>query len=56
MRTYTFVELEISQSAWAEICEKLLLAGYDHAIHDGVIDMQGIAVTYDIKEETNGVH
>lgn len=46
--TYTYVVLEISAAAYAEIRAKLQAAWYAHAFHnsDGreVIDMHGIAV------------
>src|SRR4051794_3924875 len=42
--THTYVRLEISPSAWAEIAQKLRDAFYDHAFHDGVIDMHGIGL------------
>lgn len=46
--THTYVILEISAAAYAEISEKLREAGYSHAFHspDDVetIDMHGIAI------------
>jgi len=46
--TYTYVILELSQTAYEEIRTKLEAAGYQQAFHksDGqdVIDMHGIAV------------
>jgi len=46
--TYTYVVLEISRAAYAEIRDKLEVAGYAHAFikDDGAeaIDMYGIAV------------
>jgi hypothetical protein len=45
---HTYAILEIGQAAYAEIRDKLEVAGYQHAFHkDGsieVIDMHGIAV------------
>jgi len=45
--THTYVELELSQSAYEEIARKLREAGYDHCfMHPGPeIDMHGIVVT-----------
>lgn len=44
--THTFVELELSPTAYDEIATKLREAGYDHAFGDeGEIDMHGIVVT-----------
>lgn len=45
--TYTFALLEISQTAFDEIANKLTDAGYTHAFSDGgkVIDMHGIGLT-----------
>jgi len=42
--TYTYVELEVSAAAYDEIAGKLRAAGYDHAFHDGTIDMHGLAL------------
>lgn len=46
--TRTYATLEVTQSTFAEIHQKLTLAEYDQAFHqeDGVtvIDMQGIAL------------
>jgi hypothetical protein len=43
--TYTYVEMELSDSAYNEIASKLRAAGYDHAFDkDGTIDMHGLAV------------
>ena len=42
--THTYAILEISSGAYAEIKQKLSDAGYQHAFHDDVIDMHGIAV------------
>jgi len=47
----TYVVLEVSPAAYAEIRDKLLAAGYGHALHheDGaeVVDMHGIALASD---------
>lgn len=47
-QTYTFVILELSSAAYAEIKKKLEDAGYEQAFLDNdgrpVIDMHGIAV------------
>ena len=43
--TYTYAELEISPAAYDEIEAKLKAAGYDQALHDGRLDMEGIALT-----------
>ena len=42
--TYTYVIMELSPAAHAEIKEKMLAAGYQHAIDGETIDMHGIAV------------
>lgn len=42
--TYTYAILEISAAAYQEIKQKLTDVGYEHAFHDDVIDMHGIAV------------
>lgn len=43
--TYTYVTMELSQSAYDEIAAKMRKAGYDHAFGcGGEIDMHGIAV------------
>jgi hypothetical protein len=43
--THTYVLLDVSKAAYDEIKQKLLNAGYDHAINDaGEIDMHGIAL------------
>lgn len=45
-QTHTYVELELSQSAYDEVRRKLAEAGYDHAfMDDGAIDMHGLGVT-----------
>ena len=53
-QTHTFVELELSASAYEEIARKLRDAEYDHAfVKCGartVIDMQGIAVANEEEE------
>jgi hypothetical protein len=43
--THTYAVLELSKAAFDEITQKLRAAGYDHAFHDDVVDMQGIAVS-----------
>ncbi len=43
--TYTYVLMELSQTAYNEIAAKMRAAGYDHAFGViGEIDMHGIAV------------
>ena len=42
--THTFAIMEISQEAYNEITDALRAADYEHAIVDGVLDMQGIAL------------
>lgn len=42
--TYTYVTMELSEAAHAEIKAKMLAAGYGHAVHGDTIDMHGIAV------------
>lgn len=44
-QTHTYAELEVSAAAYDEIAGKLRAAGYDHAFHDGTIDMHGIGLT-----------
>lgn len=51
-QTHTYAILELSKAAVDEISEKLREAGYDHAFHDGVVDMHGIAVSYEPKEHS----
>jgi hypothetical protein len=47
-QTHTYVILELSPAAFAEIKEKLTAAGYQHTFQEDegrtVIDMHGIAV------------
>lgn len=43
--THTYAILEISETAYVEIREKLAEAGYQHSFRGGVIDMHGIALT-----------
>jgi hypothetical protein len=51
--SYTYVILDVSPAAYAEIRAKLEAAGYGHAFHredDGeVIDMHGIALREDTR-------
>lgn len=47
--SHTYAILEVSPETYAEIKEKLRVAGYEHAFHDDVIDMHGIALK--VKEE-----
>lgn len=42
--THTYAILEISAGAYAEIRALLDAAGYQHALHDDVVDMHGIAI------------
>jgi hypothetical protein len=42
--THTYVVMELSPAAHAEIKAKMLAAGYQHAIDGDTIDMHGIAV------------
>lgn len=42
--THTYATLEVSEATYAEIHDKLDEAGYQHAFHDGAIDMRGIAL------------
>lgn len=49
--TYTFAELTVSPETFAEIAEALKAAGYDHAFHEGRIDMNGIALVRRAVEE-----
>lgn len=57
--THTYALLEVSESTYKEISEKLKAAGYSHAFHteegkngEPAIDMHGIALT--IKEKKHG--
>ena len=47
-QTHTFATLAVSKAAYEEIKQKLLAAGYQHAIFESdnqeVIDMHGIAL------------
>lgn len=45
--THTYVVMELSPAAHAEIKAKMLAAGYGHAIDGEAIDMHGIAVEPD---------
>lgn len=48
--THTYVLMELSDAAYAEIAEKMHAVGYDHAFGgDGEIDMHGIAVARTVK-------
>jgi hypothetical protein len=54
--THTYVILDLSPAAYAEIAEKLRLADYDHCFHKGaagrsLIDMHGIAVAEEVTHE-----
>lgn len=42
--THAIVTLEISQTAYDEIAEKLIEAGYEHVFAADVMDMQGIGL------------
>lgn len=42
--THTYALLEVSPVAYDEVESKLKDAGYDHALHEGRIDMQGLAL------------
>jgi len=42
--THTYAILEVSNAAYTEVRKLLSDAGYDHAFHDDVIDMHGIAI------------
>lgn len=50
--SHTYVVLEVSKAAFEEIREKLKEAGYEHAFHDELIDMHGIALREGKEEET----
>jgi len=53
--TYTYVLMDVSESTYQEIKQKLEAAGYDHALHasddsrEVVLDMHGIALRLDSK-------
>lgn len=52
--TYTYALLPLSKEAYAEIRDKMIIAGHDHALHEDsdhgeVIDMHGLAVV--VEEE-----
>ncbi len=42
--TYTYTVLDVTPMAFVEIRRRLEAAGYEHAFHDDVIDMHGIAL------------
>jgi hypothetical protein len=42
--THTFATLPVSRQAYDEIAGRLRDVGYDHALHDGAIDMHGIGL------------
>lgn len=46
-QTHTYAILPVSRAVFDEIKQKLSDAGYQHAFHDDVIDMQGIGVQSD---------
>jgi len=48
--THTYAELVVSASTYDEIAAKLRAAEYDHAFHDGVIDMHGIGLVRGAEE------
>jgi hypothetical protein len=51
-QTHTYVTMALSAAAYAEIKQKMLEAGYDHAFgSDGEIDMNGIAVVPEEAEQ-----
>lgn len=57
--THTYVTMEVSAKAYDEIKQKLLDAGYDHAItgqgrEKDVIDMHGIALQREAPPKSNG--
>jgi hypothetical protein len=56
--THTYAILEVSSSTYAEIETKLKAAEYDHAFHDDVIDMHGLALRGDTisSEPTDAEH
>jgi hypothetical protein len=52
-QTHTYVTMQLSAAAYAEIKEKMVAAGYDHVFgRDGEIDMHGIAVVPYVNEIT----
>lgn len=42
--SYTYAIVQIARAAYDEIKDKLLTAGYEHAIEGGTIDMHGLAL------------
>lgn len=44
MATHTYAVLDVTPMAFVEIRRRLEAAGYQHAFHDDVIDMHGIAL------------
>lgn len=49
--TYTYVTLEVSESTYNEISDKLRAAQYDHCFDGETIDMHGIALELEEKPE-----
>jgi hypothetical protein len=43
-RTRTYAILDVSEETCGEVCQLLQDAGYEHAIHDDLVDMHGIAL------------
>lgn len=43
-QTHTYAILEVPKTTYDEIHTRLKVAGYDHAFHEDVIDMHGIAL------------
>jgi hypothetical protein len=48
--THTYAVLVVSEATYAEIKARLEAAEYQHAFHDDVIDMHGIAIKAEDKE------
>lgn len=48
--THTYAVMEVSEAAFREIEEKLRDAGYTWSLHDGTLDMHGIALQIEAPE------
>ena len=52
--THTYVTLPVSAAAHKEIKQKLLAAGYDHAIDGDEINMHGLALIPEVEQTEPG--
>lgn len=54
--TRTYAEMEVSAAVHEEVKQRLIAAGYNHALHDdgATLDMHGIALTIEPHAELQG--